>query len=206
MRTSLDLGFEDAVLRINRSKPGQITHFMEPQTAETAYAWWATEVLIRELDRYRFDDRDKQVSIMMNYLKQFAIYDVGRDKAVFSLVDQLRKENPYRAIIIPRGTAHRGMRVLFTPDNYDVLFKESEDARLLDFGDEFIGRSYVEIPSNEEVHRYAELQLDYMNHRITHRYTLPQIFRRLFTGKLVAELTLVAASRQYALSKNSPSF
>ena len=205
MKVSLDWGFEDIILEINRSRPNQITHYAEPQSSEATYAWWATDILLKELDRYRFSDRQRKLGIMIDYIMEFVKHDVLRDKSVFSLAERLRRENADRVIIIPRGTAHRGMNVLFKPDHYNVVYKESEDVLYLDFLDEFIAKNYIGTPPKEDLMRYAKLQLDCMEYVSTHRYTPSQIFMRIFGNKSVAkrELELTQAGRQFALSKRT---
>ncbi len=199
MKVSLNWGFEDVVLSINQTKPGQIAHYMEPQSAETAYGFWATEILWKEFVDISQEEREARINALIEYIRKLAEIQVHRDRLVFSLSERLRGEDPERAIIIPRGTAHRGMQVLFSDDKYDLTYKDA--GYLLDFTDEAIARSYVDSLSTAELRKYAELELDYLRYWAVHRYSLRQILLKLFGSTVVAEKELEKAARDYALSQ-----
>ncbi len=197
MKRTLNLGFEYKVLEINTKSTGQIENIIEPQTAQTAYNAWKADLLAEKIEEHKFNP-EKQIDALADYSEQMIQFQLKRDKDIASLADKLQKQNPERAIIIPRGTAHKGMEVLFDNTIYDIIKHEADYA--LDFTDELILKSYKSIPTKEEIKEYAKLQNHYVNNYTKNRTSLVQIGWRIFGNEHNAELNLEKNAREYALS------
>jgi len=200
MKRSLNWGFENQVMGINLHSPGKITHKIEPQRADVAYADW---VMTLDADKLILPgyDHSRMVEDLVDFIPKLIEYQVLRGKHVKSLVDKLREENPERAIIIPRGTAHKGMRHLFSPEEYDVTFADS--GYQLDFTDALLASSYARMPSQNKIRQTAVLQAHYIDYWNANSVRLIQPLLKIVGLQNIAERKIEEGARQYALAKVS---
>ncbi|MDP3765189.1 MAG: hypothetical protein Q8R04_01640 [Nanoarchaeota archaeon] len=196
-----DFGVDDVVLKINRAVPGRILHFTEPHSAEVVYHYWAWGLASKEYLR-SIADRERSTKALTDSMREFVQFTLERDRLLFPFVESLRREDPNRAIIIPRGDKHSGMSGLYTPDKYDAVIKiESSPS---DFMDDLIDRSYRFEHTEKELRHYGELQSHYLD--FVNQHHMPRICGildalRLHWLTLAINERLMENARTYAFTK-----
>ena len=193
MNLTLDWGFEDAVLNINRKKPGTVQHFLEPQRVDGFYNTVENDVLFNKFSR------DMQLPSLTDYIRSLIKMQVERDKAVYRKAEELRLQDPSRSIVIPRGTAHVGMKYLFSADAYGITVKDAGYSR--DFADDLLIRSYLKEPSYEELLRTAEMQMEYMKILTGLRGIARRIWLTLIQDSEYAAIKVEAETKDYVERK-----
>jgi len=189
-------GFGPCISEIESQNSGLIEHYIEPQDVRTTYFNWEFDF---EKSRMAYAlsnfDHDGQIQAIIDHTKKMVELHTLRDNNVKDLVIKLRENNPSRAIIVPRGTAHRGMVFLFDPDLFDVHFRSA--GYQLDFSEALLADSYCRMPSEEEFRLCAERQLAYMRAYGAKARTPLNLFLRLFGFSELVEIK----SHDYAWSK-----
>jgi hypothetical protein len=195
-----DWGFMDRILEINREAPGTIDCVIEPLGASTQWIMWRQSMLSRQRRSARSFDESVLTEVEM--IRGSIQVCIDRDKRLVEFVNRLRRENPDRAIIIPRGYAHMGMA-----RDFDYLhYMKSEAARLTGapwFSTEAIIEAFSREITPAELERYARLSLHYSEYYYSH------MDEHLLNARLVGaepaeglrELTLNA--REYAFLMES---
>lgn len=192
-------GFEDHIQRLNGQRHKRVLNFIEPQDAQTMYGLWESELEFNRMNYFITQNHGSQVQAVIDYTKKLIEVQTRRDAKVRDFALKLRKEDPRRAIIIPRGTGHRGMHVLFDSASFDVRYESADYA--LDFADELLARSYTHMPSDEELRLCAERQVKFVTAYNSKATGPVNIFLRLTGFSDLAEKRIQKFARAYALSE-----
>lgn len=196
-------GFERTMMLINRLRPGTIRSFPEPQVVEAVWEHNLEEMLRGKI---KTASQAEAVDIMVEALKAHSRSIILRDTAIYGLAKKLRGEDPSRLIIIPRGSAHRGITALFPESEYelDVVCDNS----VIDFNHEATIRLYKEELSEQEWADYAKLQLDCNAYHLVRMGALSHVWLMLAGMKVheafwrLSHAILSAESRKFAIEKN----
>ncbi len=160
-----DWGFMDKILEINREAPSTIECVIEPLGASTQWIMWKQQQLSR-IVRHT-DSFDESVIAEAELIRGSIEICMDRDKRLAGFIHKLRTEDPDRAIIIPRGYAHKGMAMDFDYLNYMKI----EAARLTAapwFSTEAIIEAFSKQLTPAELERYARLSLHYNEYYYSH--------------------------------------
>jgi hypothetical protein len=189
-------GFEDKILEINRKAPYQVLCRVERQYQEVRAGAYELNNLSEEMRNRRFDE--SSLGIMVEYLTKLCAICMARDNGVFDIAEEFRKKNPGSVIIIPRGTAHRGLATWFEHGRF-LLWRKYEVNALVDqdnadsdpFLVEALDRQYRGEASHEQIKRLAWLKL---------------LFERYLDTAEYENKDMRAAARSNALSEYSKRF
>lgn len=192
-----DWGFMDMVLEINRGAPGTVECIVEPLGASTQWIMWRQNRFARA--RRASPTFDDTVMAEVEMIKGSIEICMDRDRRLVEFVHKLRRENPDRVIIIPRGYAHKGMAHDFDYLNY----RKAEAARLTGapwFSTEAIIEAFSRRLTQSELERYARLSLHYSEYYYSHmdEYLAEAALSGLAPVDGLRSLTLNA--REYAFS------
>ena len=199
MWRTLSLGFEPKVLAINSKDHGRIQNIVEPHSAEIGFEKWMSDLSYESYAQTRYVSREEKLGAMKKYVSHFLKSQIARVLALANKADKLRQENPDMAIIIPRGTSHRGMLSLFNENDYDISSASADYA--LDFVDELLANSYDVFPDSDTLDKVVSLQLDYESHFQRAKIKPYQLFLRSFGFSHHSERLLEDSSRSYAYSR-----
>lgn len=152
-----DWGYMDAVLAINRDRPGAVRMLVEPQFAEGLFA----EV---EAEHYFFQSMEGLDGLedLAVHIRACAKSKRIRSSGIKMLMDSLRHAYPNAVFIVPRGYHHKWMVDLFPPADYEV----TSFARISTF-DSFISDAITARNRDVDPHlllQYAALELAYLRH------------------------------------------
>jgi hypothetical protein len=167
------------VRRINRKKPGQITHYLEPPTVTALSADWRSRTLMEQA--MASTDHDEAIRLTLRSIDASARSLVQRDIEMVKLVETLREENPARAIMITRGLAHKHMATLFDQEKYELTIAEESELVSTHFIIGAIKGHYNSALKStfddQELRAYAQLILD--EERFFQRRTIYWLFEKI---------------------------
>jgi hypothetical protein len=156
--TWFDLGFMDKVLEINREAPGTIQCIIEPMNHEVQQIMGKQAALAAE--RRTTEVFDVLVQVETEIIRQTIEISRIRNHGVVRRVHELRAEDSKRAIIVPRGYAHKGMAQEFDPREYGITGGAHLEG-VSWFSTEAIIESYTRELTKEDLEGYARLSIYY---------------------------------------------
>ena len=103
---------------------------------------------------------DEGVGTMMGFIRTMAEDCIRRDRGVLGMVERSAALDPDAAIVVPRGSGHRGMVALLEGSPHRVHVAERLDCE--DFMDRAVRISYGRALGDDELRAYAVLELELM--------------------------------------------
>lgn len=197
-------GHEPQMLAINSKHPGRITTIIEPQTAEALIQMWEEELLCERIMEAGINENmDKLIQMKLEEQRIVLESLLHRDEQVFKLAKRLAQEEPGRAIIIPRGSAHSAMaqRFFANSDLFDIECHVSREES--SFGDEELIRAYcngIETVTMEERERIARLNLYWSEYKSEHIESVGFGLLCRIGASDFAYRRMVRKAREYALA------
>ncbi len=148
-----------------RKRQDQVEILVERQSGEAYYLGVLHGILEKALSlrmmRHQGDWSEKDMEIMIEYLKVSAKLEVHRDRNVISQIEAVADANQGTIFIVPRGYGHRHMAKIVDESRFEVTLKE-DDGGSLGFEDDVLSMSYSQELGEEELRKYAALNLDYV--------------------------------------------
>jgi hypothetical protein len=157
----------DVLVEINGKAPGTAVTIVESQSASTIWLCWERMLMERKL--YVAGSREEEIELEKAVLKKASEIAFERNRRVFAHAQELRKESPKKAIIIPRGYAHLGMSTFFDPIDYDITFT-SRHRGAPRFSSEAIIDSFKRQLSEQDWAWYASLSLHFSEYYDANRH------------------------------------
>jgi hypothetical protein len=152
-----DWGFNDAIMEVNAARPGSVLSIIEPQTVESLFAHWRMRSFLSSLG-------PQGVDCMAGFIRTMAEDCIRRDLGVLRLAERSALINGEAAIVIPRGSAHRGMAGLIR-GRHELLVAEGRSRE--DYMDRAVRLSYGRSLGEDEARAFAALELELL--RFVHR-------------------------------------
>jgi hypothetical protein len=195
-----DWGFMDNILEINRNAPETVECIVEPLGASTQWIMWKQSKLSR---KHRTTKTfDESVIAEAEVIRGSIEICMDRDRRLVEFVHKLRRENPDRVIIIPRGYAHKAMA-----QDFDYLhYMKIESARLTGapwFSTEAIIEAFSKHLTPAELERYARLSLHYSEYYYSHMDEYLAEARLAGEEPIQGLRNLTLNAREYAFSMES---
>src|SRR5512143_489064 len=148
-----DWGYNDRIRSINARRPGSILNIVEPQSLESLVAYW-------KISEFGKGIGPEGVGTMMGFIRTMAEDCIRRDRGVLGMVERTAALDPDAAIVVPRGSGHRGMVALLGGSSHQVHVAERLDCE--DFMDRAVRASYGRTLGDDELRAYAVLELELM--------------------------------------------
>ncbi len=160
-----DFGFLERILCLNHKRNGRVQSYLEPQDERTTFDLCEWDLSWRKLSwriklmHLGIISLEKQLPYFAEEAKHLIKMHLRRDTNVYELAKGIRSQDPKRAIIIPRGLGHKGMKALFDPNEFDISFVAEDGPS--DFSHDLLEKSYSGQPTEEEFQRNIRLQAEY---------------------------------------------
>jgi len=159
-----DMNDPFGMIAFARESPEHVKVLVERQSGEAYYLGVLHGILEKALslrmDEHHGEWSEKDVEIMVEFLKVSAKLGVHRDRNVISQINAMADANPEGIFIVPRGYGHRHMAKIVDDSRFDVTLKEDAKA-CLGFEDDVLSMSYSQELEDAKLRMYSELNLDY---------------------------------------------
>ena len=106
-------GFEDYVLKVNRTSPYSIVNICEKPNVEAALTSWHVRTIKSGARPSRFADH------LVDTVRFEVMQMHARDAALVAQMEEIAKTDPESVIVVPRGLMHKPMIQLIDKEKFD---------------------------------------------------------------------------------------